>query len=120
MPVNILKAIIPAGGSISQPVDCTAGRLIQINTPDAWDPGSQYITFQVSPSGNDYNDLYLANGEELMLTCQPNQAIAVQAADWPSGRFIKVRSGSSANPVNQSAAREFELIVDTLLAARDR
>ena len=117
MPVNILKATIPAGGSITPAVDCTAGRIIQINTPPAWD--SANITFQVSPNGVAYDDLYLAEGQELMLTCQPDRAIVVRADNWPAGRFIKIRSGPSAAPVNQTAARDFVIVIDTLFATRD-
>jgi len=114
MPVNTVKGSIPAGQSISPVINCSAGKIIQINTPkNGWDPAN--ITFQVSPDGVTFNDFYLAEGGEVMLGCQPNRAIAVRPQNWPAGRYLKVRSGSAAFPIVQSAAREFEFVVDTQL-----
>ena len=110
MPVNISKATIAARQSLSGAADCSAGRIVQINTPDAWDPAN--ITFQISPDGVTWDNLYLPTGEELMLTCQPNRAIAVKPT-WPAAKFVKVRSGPAAAQVMQSALRDFEFVVET-------
>lgn len=113
MPVLILTATIAPGQFLSGAVDCSAGRITQINTPGAWDPAN--ITFQISPNGVAYQDLYVASGEELMLTCRPSRGIVVRPDNWPAARFMKLRSGSSANPVVQTGSRVFEIIVDTSL-----
>ena len=113
MPISTLTATIEAGQSLSAPVDASAAGVVQINTPDAWDDAN--ITFQVSPDGLAYDDLYLPNGQELMLPCEPNRAIGVNAEEWPAINFLKIRSGPAAAPVAQSAQRVFGVVVNTFL-----
>jgi hypothetical protein len=116
MPVNTLTAVIEAGQSLSASVDAASGGVIQLTTPSAWTPAN--LTFQVSVDGTDYDDLYTVQGQELMIGCEPDRAIAVNASEWPALRFLKLRSGTADAPVPQSERREFGVVIDTTLARR--
>jgi hypothetical protein len=99
---------IAAGQSLSDAIDCSDGRIVRITMPmGAWDFAD--LTFQISTDGVEpyFNDLYLANGEEYIVKAGPGRAIIINQAEWVPGLFLKFRSGTSAKPVPQLAARQF-------------
>lgn len=77
-------------------------RIYAIKMPAAWDAAG--LTFQTSVDGTTWSDVYLPNGDEY--------SVSVAASTWvlldPTyleglGPYIKLRSGSSGSPVNQTA-----------------
>ena len=58
-----MTATILAGESLSSPIDCSTGTPVMIYMPHEWT--SAHLSFQVSPDGTNYNDLFDSDGHEL-------------------------------------------------------
>lgn len=85
---------------------CTPTAIIM---PASWTPAS--LTFQVSVDGTTFQDLYDEYGSEVTVTAAASRTIRLTAADWWGvGLSIKVRSGTSAAVVNQTAARALKIV----------
>lgn len=109
--MTLLTATIAEGASLSGSV--SLGRNLQlfaIKMPAAWDAAA--ITLQTSVDGSAWSNVFLPGGTEYSLT--------VAAASWvlldPTyleglGPYIKIRSGTSGTPVNQTAARSVGVYV---------
>ena len=112
MSLTILDGpLIPAGQSVSEPLDVSAGAMVRITTPLGWDGAN--ITFLISTDGTEYNDLYLGNGEEVSIVCYGlNRAIIVPPGLTSAYNFIKFRSGTSRFPTIQSQDRQFAVTLD--------
>jgi hypothetical protein len=100
-------ATIANGESLSSAVDLQDGRAARIDMPSAWTAAD--LTFQVSPDGNTYTDLYEADGTEYTVTAAASRSIILPIADFLGIRYLKVRSGTSAAAVNQGAARNLTI-----------
>jgi len=112
MPRTVIAGpIIEAGQSLSNGIDCSAGTIVRLTTPRNWDLAN--LSFQVSNDGITYNDLYLPTTGEVIIPCGPARALNIDPTRWPSAVFLKVRSGSSKEPIVQSAQRKFETTVDS-------
>ncbi len=87
-------------------------RIIGILMPSGWDAAD--MTFQVSNSldGN-FRNLYSDDGNEVAVKVAASRAVGFDCdmahilGPW---RFVKVRSGTAASPVTQSAERVIELV----------
>ncbi len=103
-------ASIASGASLSGVVDLGTYRLFGIvMDPIAWTAAA--MTFQVSIDGTNFFNLFDDTGVEINWTVLAQQFVTVsQPAKWQGIRYIKVRSGTSATPVNQGAARTLTLI----------
>lgn len=110
-PMALKTAQIALGTALSAAVDCVDGRAIRVDMPAAWDAAD--LTFQVSLDGVTYSDLYDAYGSEYVVRASASRAILLNPVDFIGVRYLKVRSGTGAVPVNQTAARSITL---TLLA----
>jgi hypothetical protein len=102
---------IEAGESLSDAIDLSAGRIVRLTTPAGWTGAN--LTFQVSSDGFGYNDLY--DGDELVhVPCGPSRAVVINnPAFVESIAFLKIRSGTAANPVPQEERREFAVAIKT-------
>jgi hypothetical protein len=96
--------IIEAGQSLSAGLDCTQGKIVRIYTPAAWTAAN--ITFQISFDNVTYRDLLERGGGEITAAVVPNSAIILQQANQQLA-FIKIRSGTRAAPIVQTAQRIF-------------
>ena len=105
---------IPAGQSLSGPVElrpqgragfCTAAVLVM---PSAWTAAD--ITFQGSIDGSTFGNLFDDSGAEVVVKAGAGRVIVLPAADFWGLRWIKVRSGTSTSPVNQSAQRVLTIL----------
>lgn len=95
---------IAAGQSLSGPVNLSGRILSGMIMPAAWDAAA--LTFMVSgDAGTSWLDLYDATGQPVTVQAGANRAITVFSNDWLIWRWLKVRSGTAATPVAQSAAR---------------
>jgi hypothetical protein len=108
-----LPATIAAGASLSAAVRLPPGHyLAAIVMPAAWTAAG--ITFQASADGVTYNDVHDINGTEISVTVAASRIIVLPPTDWYPVPFVRVRSGTSAVPVNQLAERALALLVKPL------
>ena len=105
---------IASGANITDALNVGNGRLVGIAMPAAWDTAA--ITFQASADGSTYYDLYDSDGSEVTISSSAAAAsryLAFTSAMLPvfAGlRYLKIRSGTSATPVNQTADRILTLV----------
>jgi hypothetical protein len=111
MALTVLRGpIIAAGESLSGGVDLQGGQLVRITAPKVW--GGNNISFQISSDGAEYNDLYTADGNEVVIECKAGRAIVINWPTWwKAVPFLKIRAGSSEAPESQETEREFALAV---------
>lgn len=104
--------VIEAGESLSVGLDCTAGNIVRLTMPPVWDGAN--LSFQISSDGNGYNDLFTIDGKEIVIPVVPGTAVVVAPlSDYLKAvAFLKVRSGSRAYPVIQSAHRDFAVAIE--------
>jgi hypothetical protein len=113
MPLTIINGpFIRAGESLSEPIDCTAGQVVRITMPGAWD-GDAVLSFQFSTDGILYNDMFTPEGKEVMLRVVPGTGVPLSADKTFSIAWIKFRSGHRDGPIVQSAEREFAVALLT-------
>lgn len=75
-----------------------------IEMPSAWDAANITLAASKTLSGT-YINVYDQFGTEVTITAAASRFIVLPPADWWSFRYIKLRSGTSGTPVNQTAAR---------------
>ena len=103
------EATIAASASLSGAIRLPAGHyLAAIVMPAAWTAAD--LTFQASPAGTTYNNLYDDNGNEVTVTAAASRFILLPPAEWYAMPFLKIRSGTSGAAVNQAAARTLTLV----------
>lgn len=103
---------IPEGGSVSDVVDLDGVHLVGIQMPATWDAAN--ITFQASADGVTFADLYNQSGSEVTVDAAAGRFIALDPTLFAGIRFLKVRSGTAATPVNQAAARTLILVARSI------
>lgn len=89
--------------------------LVGIVIPAAWTAAA--LTFQASADGTTYGDLYNTAGTEVTIPSSAVAAsryIALDPSDFAGIAYLKVRSGTSAAAVNQTADRTLTLVVRSL------
>jgi hypothetical protein len=103
------QAIIANGQSLSAAIGLGATPLHAIAMPAAWDAAA--LTFQGSIDGATWLELTNASGSAISVTAAAGQLIVLDPTLWRAVNFIKVRSGTSGAPVNQTAQRTLTLIL---------
>lgn len=106
-------ATIASGASLSdavaiQPTHTLAGILM----PAAWDAAGGVptpLTFQGSFDGTNYGDLYDDTGIELTIPAAAGRIIPIADSTLRTMPYLKIRSGTSATPVAQTAERTITL-----------
>lgn len=107
--ITTLSAVIASGQSVSGEVALSGGTLAGISMPAAWD--AAVLSFQVSADGGTtYQDMHDMAGE-ITATATASIFMVADRAVWRGVDRLKVRSGTSASPVNQTASRTVSLIV---------
>jgi hypothetical protein len=109
---QILTATIPINTAISGVVVLGAFSVLIIEMPAGWDAAD--MTFQVSSDNSTWRDYY-ANAAGVLTEYKltgpaASKAYAMPPADFAAAQYLKVRSGTSASPVNQTAARTINLV----------
>jgi hypothetical protein len=113
--LNSVPATIAASASLSGEADLYPGVLVGVWMPATWTAAS--ITFQtLSPDGSTWLELYTYPGAEVTLNVAAGQFIAVDPTQWKGITSVKVRSGTSASPVNQSAQAIVNLVTRQMVA----
>ncbi len=109
MGLSVVLATIAASSNISAEVDLGAGRLVGLYVPSGWTAAN--ITFQVSPDGVNFGNMFSYLGAEVIFVAVPGQFLAVDPTLWKGARAIKVRSGASGSPVTQASQVVLQLVV---------
>jgi len=109
---DILTATIAKDAAVSGVIEIGGARHFAIQMPAAWTAAN--LTFQSSNlvDGTFY-DVYGSDGIEILVTAAASRMITIdihQGALAPLS-FIKIRSGTTAVPVNQVAARTLNIIL---------
>lgn len=110
LPIGIetSAATIAGGASLSGEVDLGAKTLVGIAMPAAWDAAD--LTFQVSVDGTTWLDVQ-STSAELDYKAAAGQYISVDPSLWRGANMLKVRSGTKAAAVNQTAQRVITLVI---------
>lgn len=100
---------IQVGESLSDVIDCSAGQLVRIIMPAAWNRHA-VLTFQVSNDGQTFNELYGLDGYAVTIKeVVPNSCVIIPADVGRAISFIRFRAGSEGNPDAQEEARVFSV-----------
>lgn len=102
---------IASGQSLSGAIDLSRWSPVAIQLPAAWTPAN--VTFQASHDDMTFADVYEVNGE-VTYPAAAGRYLALDVATFAGMRFLKVRSGTAATPVNQAAARTLVVILRDL------
>jgi hypothetical protein len=101
--------LIATGTALSAEVDLGNKILVGIAMPSGWDAAA--LTFQGSiDGGNTWLELTSTGGTAVSFTVAAGQFIVVDPTLWRGINAIKLRSGTSGAPVNQTANRTLTLI----------
>ncbi len=101
-------AVIANGGALSGTVDSGGMRLVGILTPSTV-TGTQ-MTLQASPDrGVTFFDVYDAAGNEYVISVGVSRFIPLDPAATAGMRYLRLRSGTSAVPVNQAQSTTLTL-----------
>lgn len=107
---------IASGQSISAGIALGEKTLVGIAMPAGWDAAS--LTFQVSADdGVTWRELRSTSGAVAYTTAAAGHVAfnADEQATWRGVNRLKVRSGTSGSPVNQTADRIITLVLKTSL-----
>jgi hypothetical protein len=110
MALSTISTMIPAGESLSNPVDCSV-------MPSEWTGGAS-LTFQLSVDGVKFHDLFHVSSPsyfsyEVEVARPPlGAAIMLPASMGTTVPFMRVRSGTRGLPVVQEADRAFSFIFE--------
>ena len=107
--IQTQTATIAQGDSLSDAVDCSFGTPRMLVTPSDWNY-SGGISFQASPDGLTFYDVFGSDGKETTMPMTQNAGYALSGnLSWAA--FIKIRAGTRQDPVEQDADRQFTLIL---------
>jgi hypothetical protein len=100
---------IASGNSLSGAVPIGDHVPVGIAMPASWDAAG--LTFQVScDGGTTWNELYDSTGVETTFTVSTSRYIPLDPTVWIGINHIKIRSGTAAVAVNQTADRVLTLV----------
>lgn len=102
LPMNaeVINATIATGAALSAGVGLGAKALVGIVMPATWDAAA--LTFQVSTDGGTTWQEMQSTSAVISFTAAASQFLAVDPALWRGVNMVKVRSGTSGAPVNQT------------------
>lgn len=97
---------IASGASLSDPIDIRDLMTLAVQTPAAID-GAAALTLQSSLDGETYGNVYDKDGVEVSVTTGASRVVVFNDLEdvITPLRFVKIRMGTSASPVAQTAAR---------------
>lgn len=115
MPKALKTVTIPAGGSQSEAFDLEGFELAGVIMPAAWDAAALTLLASVGPNGT-FDRVDDDAGTEWSLTVAASRVVGVgtpaKAGATRGLRWVKLRSGTAALPVNQVAARTIHVLLE--------
>ena len=106
--IEFQTATIAAGAALSAEVPLGEKTLVGIIMPAAWTAAS--LTFQATPDDANFSELYEGAGNAVSIIAAAGQFVQIDPAKWRGITGIKVRSGTSGSPVNQSVQAVITLV----------
>lgn len=104
---NTDTVTILSGAALSDALPLYGRQITGLLMPAAWTTAD--VTLSVSLDGSTYVDLYDSSGE-VVLTAAASVFIGLNVAPMFAPAYVKVRSGTSATPVNQAADRDIIVV----------
>lgn len=101
-------ATIAAAASLSDAIVVGDGEVVGLSVP-ALDAAA--LTFQASADGTTYRDLYDSAQVEVSLASSTGGRFIQAPAALKGAAYLKIRSGTSAVPVNQTAQRLIAVVI---------
>ncbi len=116
MPRTTRQLKIANGAAVSETLDLGESKLMGFHLPAAFDGAK--VTIQVSADNVTWQDLCsgassAAGGAEWEQLCAPARAYPLEGWIQTFSRWIRIRSGSSASPTNQTAERFIAVVLST-------
>lgn len=128
MALSVFTVTIPAGGALSDGIDCRGTRIARLGTPAAWTTAP--LTFLIAalpaydtpPADAEYLSLFhaaqAASGawspyEVSIPNVIPSSVLLMPSGFGSSISWLRLRSGTKQTPVPQTANRTFTLVFDT-------
>lgn len=108
-----LTATISNGQAITASIYLRDQPLVAIQMPASWTTAN--LTFQGSNDGTTFFDVYNLDGDEYTVTAAAGRYIVLSPFEFQWARYIKIRSGTTGTPVNQSADRTIVLVTRRVL-----
>ena len=105
-----LTATISAGQALSSVIDCSAGAPVFLHMPADWT--SARLSFQVSPDGANFNDLFDSNAREITFNIAAGTSLLLDKM-WEPVTYLRIRSGGRDAPMPQQAVRTVTITLDT-------
>lgn len=112
-PFNTQTATIANGASLSGAVNLGGGLLSAIAMSSSWTAAS--LSFQASDDGSTWRDVYNDDGTEYTASAAASRHIAIDPSKFSGAQQVKVRSGTTTTPVNQSGGDRALLLVVRLV-----
>lgn len=107
-------AKITSGAAVSAEIDLGDKTLLGIAMPAAWD--AAHLTFQVSVDGGvSFQEMFTSAAAAVDITVAASQYFAIDPAMWRGVNCLKLRSGTLAVPVNQTADRLITLVTKPVM-----
>lgn len=110
--LRFVSVVIASGQSLSAVVHLSDAKLVGIQMPASWDAAD--LTVQAcETSGGTYQNVYDDADNELVIQAAAGRHITLVSPDkfLGVGPYIKLRSGTSGTPVNQTADRTVKLLI---------
>jgi len=112
-PFTTITTEIPSGEALSSEVDLGDWDLEAILTPAAWTTAALTFLGTTTSGGTDVS-LFEDAGNEISVACAVDRYISITGTDKTAIRAIRwltIRSGTLATPVNQASARTLTLVL---------
>lgn len=105
-----LPITISSGSSLTSTINLAGLRLFSIVMPSSWTAAN--LTFQMSPDGGTtWVNMRDQNGNEIVAVADVSYGIILNPTQFSSVQYLRIRSGTAASPVAQSADRSLQLIL---------
>lgn len=92
--------VIANGESLTEDINLAGNVLVGIYIPVGFTGTT--ISFAISADGVTWFNMYVADGTEALATVAPGRYVTLDSNSFLGGRWLRVRSGPSAAPTNQS------------------
>lgn len=103
---------IANGASQSNVLDLTDQVITGIAMPAAWTGAAKITLLAADEQAGTYQPVHDAAGVEYQITTDAARHVYLDPAITRGLRYVKLRSGVTATPVNQGAARTFTVTVE--------
>ena len=98
-----IQDTILSGQALGAGIQVNGCHPVRLVMPAAWDAAS--ITLQESPDNATWQNLYDNNGGEITVQAAASRTIVIPPSLLPGLIYLRLRSGTSGAPVNQTANR---------------